>query len=204
MLMVMYSMHMTCLLPHLGTHTSTSLLHKTNLVTPTSSQSRPFPLHNAILSVQYYSLASQQGEPEADMALKVVPLRFRWCHLFFSLHEPLALHFASKAASKNLPSALLAMRYYAQVGLDQPKDIDKARHQYSRAVHARRTSPSALLGTATSFLPIFKNRVAATLILRAMGRLSYARPMKENYNNTKRKIANPSGPTYQATTAIQL
>ena len=105
----------------------------------------PFPF-DPILSVQYYSLASQQGEPEADMALS------KWflCGSGgaasssittstiggFEKDEPLALHFASKAASKNLPSALFAMGYYAEVGLGQPKDFDKARDWYRRAVQS--------------------------------------------------------------------
>ncbi|KAI0001217.1 hypothetical protein BJV77DRAFT_973060 [Russula vinacea] len=66
----------------------------------------PFPF-DALLSVQYYSLASQQGEFEADMALS------KW---FLCL-----------------PSAEFAMGYYTEVGVGGPKDIEAARKWYTRA-----------------------------------------------------------------------
>ncbi|TCD60032.1 hypothetical protein EIP91_010853, partial [Steccherinum ochraceum] len=90
----------------------------------------PFPF-DALLSVQYYSLASQQGEVEADMALS------KWflCGAdgSFEKDEHLAWTFAEKAARKGLPSAEFAMGYYAEVGVGGPKDIDAARKWYSRA-----------------------------------------------------------------------
>ena len=55
------------------------------------------------MSVQYYSLASQNGEMEADMALS------KWflCGAdgCFAANEDLAYTFADKAARKGLPSA---------------------------------------------------------------------------------------------------
>jgi TPR repeat protein len=93
----------------------------------------PFPF-DPLLSVQYYSLASEQGEPEADMALS------KWflCGSNgaaggpgggeggFDKDEALALTFADKAAKKGLPSAEFAMGYYAEVGVGRPKDIQAA------------------------------------------------------------------------------
>ena len=93
----------------------------------------PFPF-DPLLSVQYYSLASEQGEPEADMALS------KWflCGSTgavatgsggegaFDKDEVLALTFAEKAAKKGLPSAEFAMGYYAEVGVGRPKDIKAA------------------------------------------------------------------------------
>ena len=93
----------------------------------------PFPF-DPLLSVQYYSLASEQGEPEADMALS------KWflCGSSgaaggqavadggFEKDEALALTFANKAAKKGLPSAEFAMGYYAEVGVGRPKDIKAA------------------------------------------------------------------------------
>ena len=89
----------------------------------------PFPF-DALLSVQYYSLASQQGEFEADMALS------KWflCGSdgAFDKDESLAFTFAEKAARKGLPSAEFAMGYYMEVGVGGPKDIDAALKWYTR------------------------------------------------------------------------
>ncbi|EPQ52010.1 HCP-like protein [Gloeophyllum trabeum ATCC 11539] len=90
----------------------------------------PFP-YDPLLSVQYYSLASQQGEIEADMALS------KWflcgAEGCFEKDEALAYTFAEKAARRGLPSAEFAMGYYAEVGVGGPKDIDAARKWYTRA-----------------------------------------------------------------------
>jgi TPR repeat protein len=89
----------------------------------------PFPF-DALLSVQYYSLASQQGEIEADMALS------KWflcgSEGAFDKDESLAFTFAEKAARKGLPSAEFAMGYYTEVGVGGPKDIEAARKWYTR------------------------------------------------------------------------
>ena len=72
------------------------------------------------MSVQYYSLASQAGEPEADMAFS------KWflCGApgegdgngegGFDKDESLAVVFADKAARRNLPSTEFAMGYYTE------------------------------------------------------------------------------------------
>ncbi|GBE83720.1 hypothetical protein SCP_0507760 [Sparassis crispa] len=90
----------------------------------------PFPF-DALLSVQYYSLASQQGEIEADMALS------KWflcgAEGAFDKDEGLAWTFAEKAARKGLPSAEFAMGYYAEVGVGGSKDIDTALKWYTKA-----------------------------------------------------------------------
>ncbi|KAI8969754.1 hypothetical protein BD414DRAFT_502548 [Trametes punicea] len=90
----------------------------------------PFPF-DPLLSVQYYSLASQQGEIEADMALS------KWflcgAEGAFDKDEGLAWTFAEKAARKGLPSAEFALGYYAEVGIGGPKNIDTARKWYERA-----------------------------------------------------------------------
>ncbi|KAI0762245.1 hypothetical protein C8Q74DRAFT_1289079, partial [Fomes fomentarius] len=90
----------------------------------------PFPF-DALLSVQYYSLASQQGEVEADMALS------KWflcgAEGAFDKDEGLAWTFAEKAARKNLPAAEFALGYYSEVGVGGPKDFDAARKWYTRA-----------------------------------------------------------------------
>jgi len=90
--------------------------------------SPPFPF-DALLSVQYYSLASQQGEVEADMALS------KWflcgAEGAFDKDEGLAFTFAEKAAKRGLPSAEFAMGYYREVGVGGEKDIQEAMRWYS-------------------------------------------------------------------------
>ena len=89
----------------------------------------PFPF-DALLSVQYYSLASQQGEIEADMALS------KWflcgAEGAFDKDEGLAWTFAEKAARKGLASAEFALGYYSEVGVGGPRNIDAARKWYQR------------------------------------------------------------------------
>lgn len=103
----------------------------------------PFPF-DALLSVQYYSLASQQGEIEADMALS------KWflcgSEGAFDKDESLAFTFAEKAARKGLPSAEFAMGYYVEVGVGGPKDIEAARKWYERVCRTyHRLAHSGLL-----------------------------------------------------------
>ncbi|PPQ70590.1 hypothetical protein CVT25_012012, partial [Psilocybe cyanescens] len=123
----------------------------------------PFPF-DPLMSVQYYSLASQQGEGEADMALS------KWflcgsggaalagkgggggggqgqgsTEGGFEKDEALALTFAEKAARKGLASAEFAMGYYAEVGVGQPRDVGKAIAWYERAAsHANPDAPARL------------------------------------------------------------
>jgi hypothetical protein len=89
----------------------------------------PFPF-DPLLSVQYYSLASQQGEVEADMALS------KWflcgAEGCFDKDEALAYTFAEKAARRGLATAEFAMGYYAEVGVGGPKDMQAARKWYTR------------------------------------------------------------------------
>ncbi|KAF5365120.1 hypothetical protein D9758_011028 [Tetrapyrgos nigripes] len=96
---------------------------------------------DALMSVEWYSRASQQGESEADMALS------KWflCGSKvgdgsdapeaggFDKDEKLARVFAEKAAKKGLPSAEFAMGYYLEVGIGGPKDVTEARAWYIKA-----------------------------------------------------------------------
>ncbi|KAI0915854.1 hypothetical protein AcV5_003348 [Taiwanofungus camphoratus] len=110
----------------------------------------PFPF-DALLSVQYYSLASQQGEIEADMALS------KWflcgSEGAFDKDEALAWTFAEKAARKGLPSAEFAMGYYAEVGVGGPKDIEAATKWYTRASQHGNTDASDRLQALFQPLP---------------------------------------------------
>lgn len=95
----------------------------------------PFPF-DPLLSVQYYSLASQQGEVEADMSLS------KWflcgAEGCFDKDEALAYTFAEKAARKGLATAEFAMGYYNEVGVGGVKDLEGARKWYQRVrAHGR-------------------------------------------------------------------
>jgi hypothetical protein len=106
-----------------------------------------FPF-DPFMSVQYYSLASKDGDTEADMALSkwflcgafsvfsspsraedLIPTGAENC---FSANEDLAYTFASKAATKGLASAEFAMGYYSELGIGTKKDLEAARKWYSK------------------------------------------------------------------------
>ncbi|KAK7046617.1 hypothetical protein R3P38DRAFT_2689045, partial [Favolaschia claudopus] len=89
-----------------------------------------FPF-DPLLSVQWYSLASQAGEAEADMALS------KWflcgAEGAFDKDESLARTFAGKAAAKGLASGEFAMGYYSEVGIGGSLDLTEARSWYEKA-----------------------------------------------------------------------
>lgn len=86
--------------------------------------------YDPLLSVQYYCLASQQGEDEADMALS------KWflcgAEGFFDKEEPLAYTFAEKAARKGLPTAEFALGYYSEIGVGKKPDVSLAIRWYEK------------------------------------------------------------------------
>ncbi|PFH49403.1 hypothetical protein AMATHDRAFT_147690 [Amanita thiersii Skay4041] len=116
----------------------------------------PFPF-DALLSVQYYSLASQQGEVEADMALS------KWflCGSgddpsspgYFAKDESLAWTFADKAARRGLPSAEFAMGYYAEVGVGGSIDLQAAIKWYTKAKDHNNTDAAERLAALSQSVP---------------------------------------------------
>ncbi|GAA5931944.1 hypothetical protein JCM1841_006109 [Sporobolomyces salmonicolor] len=88
-------------------------------------------LFDPLLSVQYYALASQNGEVEADMALS----KWYLCGSEgnFDKNEALAVTFAEKAAARSLPSAEFALGYFREVGINGAIDLDQAKRWYQRA-----------------------------------------------------------------------
>ncbi|KAG1888068.1 HCP-like protein [Suillus subluteus] len=112
--------------------------------------SPPFPF-DALLSVQYYSLASQQGEVEADMALS------KWflcgAEGAFDKDESLAFTFAEKAARRGLPSAEFAMGYYKEVGVGGEKDIQESMKWYSIAAEHGNTDAVERIAALNQVVP---------------------------------------------------
>ncbi|GAA5981797.1 hypothetical protein JCM5350_005731 [Sporobolomyces pararoseus] len=88
-------------------------------------------LFDPLLSVQYYALASQNGEVEADMALS----KWYLCGSEgnFEKNEALAVTFAEKAAARSLPSAEFALGYFREVGINGSIDLEQAKRWYQRA-----------------------------------------------------------------------
>ncbi|GAA6063136.1 hypothetical protein JCM10212_001184 [Sporobolomyces blumeae] len=90
-------------------------------------------LFDPLLSVQYYALASQNGEVEADMALS----KWYLCGSEgnFDKNEALAVTFAEKAAARSLPSAEFALGYFREVGINGSIDLEQAKRWYERAAN---------------------------------------------------------------------
>lgn len=106
-----------------------------------------FPF-DPLMSVQYYSAASQGGEPEADMALS------KWflcgAEGCFDKNESLAWTFAERAAKHRLPTAEFAIGYYLEVGIGTKIDLDAARAWYGRAAAQGNTDAAQRLAALQS------------------------------------------------------
>lgn len=89
-----------------------------------------FPF-DPLMSVQYYSAASQGGEPDADMALS------KWflcgAEGCFDKNETLAWTFAERAAKHQLPTAEFALGYYMEVGIGTQVNLAGAQRWYEKA-----------------------------------------------------------------------
>lgn len=106
-----------------------------------------FPF-DPLMSVQYYSAASQGGEPEADMALS------KWflcgAEGCFDKNESLAWTFAERAAKHRIPTAEFAMGYYLEVGIGTKIDLVAARAWYGRAAAQGNTDAARRLAALES------------------------------------------------------
>ncbi|CAE7153142.1 unnamed protein product [Rhizoctonia solani] len=99
--------------------------------------------YDPLLSVQYYSAASQRGESEADMSLS------KWflcgSEGFFDKDENLAVVFAEKAANRKLGTGMFAMGYYYEVGVGVKADRNEAIKWYQKAQAAGNTEAAGRL-----------------------------------------------------------
>jgi len=112
--------------------------------------------YDPLLSVQYYSLASQQGEEDADMALSKWFLCGADGH--FEKDEHLAFTFAEKAAGKGLPTAEFAMGYYHEVGVGCEPDVAVARQWYVQASKHGNSEASGRLTALSQQNPLILSR----------------------------------------------
>ena len=95
----------------------------------------PFPFY-ALVSVQYYSLASQQRGSRGQHGL---------CGAegAFDKDKNLAFTFSKKVARKGLPSTEFAMGYHEEVGVGGSKDVYAVRMWYQLVSRARTTRRDA-------------------------------------------------------------
>ncbi|KAK6352676.1 hypothetical protein TWF730_009490 [Orbilia blumenaviensis] len=101
------------------------------------------------LSLHYNSLASRQGEPEADMAIS------KWFLCghegVFGKNEELAFKYAKQAAKSGLPTAEFAMGYFYEIGMQVPVDLAEARNWYNKAAtHGNKDAKGRLDGISRS------------------------------------------------------
>ncbi|KAJ1311186.1 hypothetical protein OPQ81_009687 [Rhizoctonia solani] len=104
--------------------------------------------YDPLLSVQYYSAASQRGEGEADMSLS------KWflcgSEGFFDKDEKLAVVFAEKAANRKLASGMFAMGYYCEVGIGVKADRAEAIKWYQKAAATGNTEAAGRLNALSA------------------------------------------------------
>lgn len=144
--------------------------------------------YDPLLSVQYYSLASQQGDIEADMALS------KWflCGSeSFDLQEDLAFTFAEKAARKGLPSAEFALGYYFEIGIGGKQDIDQSKRWYRKAAaHDNEDAKSRLAAiNATSSNTLSRDQHESQINDKIVRRRTQAK-----VDADRRKLANTPSP----------
>ncbi|EWC45038.1 hypothetical protein DRE_06318 [Drechslerella stenobrocha 248] len=101
------------------------------------------------LSLHYNSLASRQGEPEADMAIS------KWFLCghegVFNKNEELAFRYANQAAKTGLPTAEFAMGYFYEIGMQVPVNLAEARSWYNKAAtHGNKDAKGRLDGISRS------------------------------------------------------
>ncbi|KIY65544.1 HCP-like protein [Cylindrobasidium torrendii FP15055 ss-10] len=139
--------------------------------------------YDPLLSVDFYSKASQAGEREADMALS------KWflcgAEGAFDKDEGLARVFAERAAGE-LASAMFAMGYYNEVGVGGPVDLTAARSWYTKAADKGNTD-------AVDRLQVLSQPDPA-----GMGRAEHEKMMGATLvrtrTNAKMQKHNPAGP----------
>ncbi|KAG5642031.1 hypothetical protein DXG03_003757 [Asterophora parasitica] len=93
----------------------------------------PFLVQDPLLSIHYYSLASQQGKMEADMGLSIWFLHGSPGEDGLEKDPVLAFMFAKKAAKKGLPMAELTMGFCAEEGIGCPKSLQTTIEWYKKA-----------------------------------------------------------------------
>lgn len=104
---------------------------------------------NPALSLHYYGLAAQQGQPEACLGVS------RW-FLFgyegiFAKNEQLAFKYAQLAAKAKLATGEFAMGYYYEIGIHVEKDLREARKWYELAAeHGNKDAIGRIEGLSQS------------------------------------------------------
>ena len=101
------------------------------------------------LSLHYNSLASKQGEPEADMAIS------KWflCGYegTFEKNEELAFTYAQRAAQSGLATAEFALGYFFEIGIFVSVNLKESRSWYEKAAeHGNKDAVARIDGISRS------------------------------------------------------
>ncbi|WWC69682.1 uncharacterized protein I206_103625 [Kwoniella pini CBS 10737] len=107
--------------------------------------------YDPLISVNWYTYASKNGEKEADMALS------KWflcgAEGNFPKNENHARTFAEKAAKKNHPNGCFALGYYYELGVGGRKDLNQAMKWYQKASNLGNTDAPLRLLALSSPIP---------------------------------------------------
>ncbi|WVR04992.1 hypothetical protein IAU60_002004 [Kwoniella sp. DSM 27419] len=107
--------------------------------------------YDPLVSVNWYTYASKNGETEADMALS------KWflCGAEGNVpkNENLARTFADKAARKGHPNGCFALGYYYELGVGGRRDLDQARKWYQKAANLGNADAPARLAALSAPVP---------------------------------------------------
>ncbi|KAK6902667.1 hypothetical protein I203_107925 [Kwoniella mangroviensis CBS 8507] len=107
--------------------------------------------YDPLVSVNWYTYASKNGEKEADMALSKWFLCGAEGH--FPKNESLARTFAEKSARKNHPNGCFALGYYFELGVGGRKDLDQAKKWYQKAANLGNTDAPLRLSALSAPVP---------------------------------------------------
>ncbi|KAI9487619.1 MAG: hypothetical protein EXX96DRAFT_553985 [Benjaminiella poitrasii] len=110
---------------------------------------------NASSSIYYYTIAAQQGNPDACFALSAWYLSGDPPRIESSGEK--ALYWAQLAAQAGLPKAEFALGYFAEAGIGRRKDKDEAVRWYKKAATQGEEQARKRLAALSSSLPSVSN-----------------------------------------------
>lgn len=145
---------------------------------------------NPVLSIDYYNLASGEGDAQADLALS------KWflcgAERFFPKDENRARECAKQGAIRGLPAAKFAMGYYCEVGIGGPKNADEARSWYKEAAAGGNAEAESRLTVLASSDANTLSRAEHETI--AEDNLVRTRTLARIRSHRGRRPVSPSGP----------
>ncbi|KAK8869999.1 hypothetical protein IAR55_000569 [Kwoniella newhampshirensis] len=150
--------------------------------------------YDPLVSVNWYTFASKNGETEADMALSKWFLCGAEGH--FPKNENLARTFAEKAARKGHPNGCFALGYYYELGVGGRKDLELARKWYQKAAILGNSDAPARLAALSAPIPAsismaeHESRMTDTLM-----RKHTQAKIRSDRNSISRPVRRPQPPS---------